>query len=143
MPEAADLIRLRKVPIDLDGRPNPLALLDTGGPCSLNGNLATTGEDYDAWRYTLQKVVRTELQRSWRVFTRDPAASFAIVTDINEALRILAATEVELFAGPIGHPAHHGGPAQGRRARVRLSVGNYAYKRRFGVTRLRSTSALP
>jgi hypothetical protein len=90
-----------------------------------------------------EKIVRTELQRSWRVFTRDPAASFAIVTDINKALRILAATEVELFAGPIGHPAHHGGPAQGRRARVRLSVGNYAYKRRFGVTRLRSTSALP
>jgi CelD/BcsL family acetyltransferase involved in cellulose biosynthesis len=95
MPEAADLIRLRKVPIDLDGRPNPLALLDTGGPCLLNGNLVTTGENYDAWRYTLQKVVRTELQRSWRVFTRDPAASFAIVTDINEALRILAATEVQ------------------------------------------------
>jgi CelD/BcsL family acetyltransferase involved in cellulose biosynthesis len=95
MPEAADLIRLRKVPVDLDGRPNPLALLDSGGPCSLNGNLVVTGEDYDAWRYTLQKVVRTELQRSWRVFTRDPAASFAIVTDINEALRILAATEVQ------------------------------------------------
>ena len=95
MPEAADLIRLRKVPIDLDGRPNPLALLDTGGPCLLNGNLVTTGEDYDAWRYTLQKVVRTELQRSWRVFTRDPAASFAIVTDTSEALRILATTEVQ------------------------------------------------
>jgi CelD/BcsL family acetyltransferase involved in cellulose biosynthesis len=95
MPEVADLIRLRKVPIDLDGRPNPLALLDTGGPCLLNGNLVTTGEDYDAWRYTLQKVVRTELQRSWRVFTRDPAASFAIVTDTSEALRILATTEVQ------------------------------------------------
>jgi CelD/BcsL family acetyltransferase involved in cellulose biosynthesis len=95
MPGAADLIRLRKVPIDLDGRPNPLALLGTGGPCLLNGNLVTTGEDYDAWRYTLQKVVRTELQRSWRVFTRDPAASFAIVTDISEALRILATTEVQ------------------------------------------------
>src|SRR5687767_7410590 len=32
MPEAADLIRLRKVPVNLDGRSNPLALLDTGGP---------------------------------------------------------------------------------------------------------------
>ena len=55
MPGGADLIRLRKVPIDLDGRPNPLALLDAAGPCSLNGNLVTTGEDYDAWRYTLRK----------------------------------------------------------------------------------------
>ena len=95
MPEAADLIRLRKVPVDLDGKPNPLALLDAAGPCSLNGNLVTTGEDYDAWRYTLEKTVRKELERSWRVFTRDPAASFAIVTDTSEALRILSTTEVQ------------------------------------------------
>src|SRR4051812_39307922 len=27
MPAAADLVRLRKVPVDLDGKPNPLALL--------------------------------------------------------------------------------------------------------------------
>ena len=74
MPDGADLIRLRKVPVDLDGKPNPLALLDAAGPCSLNGNLVTTGEDYDAWRYTLEKTVRKELERSWRVFTRDPAA---------------------------------------------------------------------
>src|SRR6185312_1211265 len=67
MPEAADLIRLRKVPVELDGKSNPLALLNTG-PCLLNGNLVTTGEDYDAWRYTLEKTVRKELERSWRVF---------------------------------------------------------------------------
>ena len=95
MPDRADLIRLRKVPADLDGKPNPIALLDAAGPCSLNGNLVTTGEDYDAWRYTLEKTVRKELERSWRVFTRDPAAAFAIVTDTNEALRILSATEVQ------------------------------------------------
>ena len=95
MPDAADLIRLRKVPVDLDGKPNPLALLDGAGPCPLNGNLVTTGEDYDAWRYTLEKTVRKELERSWRVFTRDPAASFAIITDTNEALRILSTTEVQ------------------------------------------------
>jgi CelD/BcsL family acetyltransferase involved in cellulose biosynthesis len=95
MPEAADLIRLRKVPVDLDGKPNPLALLDAAGPCPLNGNLVATGQDYDAWRYTLEKTVRKELERSWRVFTRDPAASFAIITDTDEALRILSATEVQ------------------------------------------------
>ena len=83
------------MPVDLDGHPNPLALLDDAGPCSLNGNLVTTGEDYDAWRYTLEKTVRKELERSWRVFTRDPAASFAIVTDRDEALRILSTTEVQ------------------------------------------------
>jgi CelD/BcsL family acetyltransferase involved in cellulose biosynthesis len=95
MPDAADLIRLRKMPVDLDGKPNPLALLNAAGPCLLNGNLVTTGEDYDAWRYTLEKTVRKELERSWRVFTRDPAASFAIITDRDEALRILSTTEVQ------------------------------------------------
>ena len=95
MPDRADLIRLRKVPVDLDGKPNPIALLDAAGPCSLNGNLVTSGENYDAWRYTLEKTVRKELERSWRVFTRDPAASFAIITDTSEALRILSATEVQ------------------------------------------------
>jgi CelD/BcsL family acetyltransferase involved in cellulose biosynthesis len=95
MQGGADLIRLRKVVVDLDGRPNPLALLDEAGPCSLNGNVVTTGEDYDAWRYTLEKTVRKELERSWRVFTRDPAAAFTMVTDSNEALRILSTTEVQ------------------------------------------------
>jgi len=95
MPDRADLIRLRKVPVDLDGKPNPIALLDAAAPCALNGNLVATGEDYDAWRYMLEKTVRKELERSWRVFTRDPAASFAIITDTDEALRILSTTEVQ------------------------------------------------
>ncbi|MBN8988064.1 MAG: GNAT family N-acetyltransferase [Rhizobiales bacterium] len=95
MQGGADLIRLRKVPLDCDGRPNPLALLGDAGSCALNGNVAVTGEDYDAWRYTLEKTVRKELERSWRVFTRDPAASFQIVTDKAAALRILATTEVQ------------------------------------------------
>jgi CelD/BcsL family acetyltransferase involved in cellulose biosynthesis len=95
MPGGADLVRMRKLPLDLDGRPNPLALLGAAGACSLNGNVVTTGEDYDAWRYTLEKTVRKELERSWRVFTRDPAASFGIITDNDEALRILSTTEVQ------------------------------------------------
>jgi CelD/BcsL family acetyltransferase involved in cellulose biosynthesis len=91
----ADLIRLRKMPLDLAGQPNPLALLESAGPCSLNGNVVTTGDDFDAWRYTLEKTVRKELERSWRVFTRDPTAAFRIVTDKDEALRTLSITEVQ------------------------------------------------
>jgi CelD/BcsL family acetyltransferase involved in cellulose biosynthesis len=95
MAGGADLIRFRKVPVDLDGRPNPLALLDDAGPCTLNGNVVTTGEDYDVWRYTLEKVVRKELERSWRVFTRDPAATFKFATDPDEAQQILSTMEVQ------------------------------------------------
>ena len=76
LPGGADLIRLRKMPAEFDGRPNPLALLDGAGPCSLNGNIVSTGDDFDAWRFTLERTVRKELERSWRVFTRDAAAAF-------------------------------------------------------------------
>ncbi len=93
LPGGADLIRLRKMPVETGGRPNPLALLNGAGPCALNGNVVTTGEDFDAWRFTLERTVRKELERSWRVFTRDPAAAFRIVTDRDEALRLLSTME--------------------------------------------------
>jgi CelD/BcsL family acetyltransferase involved in cellulose biosynthesis len=93
LPGGADLIRLRKMPVETDGRPNPLALLDAAGPCALNGNVVTTGDGFDAWRFTLERTVRKELERSWRVFTRDSAAAFKIVTDKDEALRVLSTME--------------------------------------------------
>jgi CelD/BcsL family acetyltransferase involved in cellulose biosynthesis len=95
IPGGADLVRLRKMPVDLDGRPNPLALLDGANPCSLNGNVVTTGDDFDAYRYSLERTVRKELERSWRVFTRNPAATFKIAADRIEALWILATMEVQ------------------------------------------------
>jgi CelD/BcsL family acetyltransferase involved in cellulose biosynthesis len=93
LPGGADLIRLRKMPIETDGRPNPLALLDAAGPCALNGNVVTTGDDFDAWRFTLERTVRKELERSWRVFTRDSTAAFKIITDKDEALHVLSTME--------------------------------------------------
>ncbi len=86
------------MPVDLAGRPNPLALLDAAGPCPLNGNVVATGEDFDAYRYSLERTVRKELERSWRVFTRDPVAGFEIVTGKDEALRILSTMEVQQSA---------------------------------------------
>jgi CelD/BcsL family acetyltransferase involved in cellulose biosynthesis len=95
LPGGADLIRLRKMPVETDGRPNPLALLDGAGPCALNGNVVTTGDDCDAWRFTLERTVRKELERSWRVFTRGPQAAFRIITDKEEALRVLSTMEAQ------------------------------------------------
>ena len=43
---------------------------------------------------------------------------------------------VELFAGPPDHRAHHGRAAPDGVREFDFSIGNYAYKRRFGVTRL-------
>jgi CelD/BcsL family acetyltransferase involved in cellulose biosynthesis len=95
LPGGADLIRLRKMPVETGGRPNPLALLGGAGPCALNGNVVTTGDDFDAWRFTLERTVRKELERSWRVFTRDSAAAFKIITEKDEALRMLSTMETQ------------------------------------------------
>jgi len=95
LPGGADLIRLRKMPVDLGSQPNPLALLDGARPCPLNGNVVTTGDDFDAWRHQLERTVRKNLERCWRVFTRDPAARLQIVTDQEQALRVLSTMEIQ------------------------------------------------
>jgi CelD/BcsL family acetyltransferase involved in cellulose biosynthesis len=82
---------LRKLPLELAGQPNPLALLDGMTGCAVNGNVVVIGEDFDAWRYCLEKTVRKELERSWRVFTRHDQAAFNIVTDQAAAKRALEA----------------------------------------------------
>jgi len=95
LPGGADLIRLRKMPFDLDGRPNPLALLPGVGASLLNSNVVTTGDDFDVYRHSLERTVRKELERSWRVFSRYADAAFQIVTDPDEAHRVLSAMEIQ------------------------------------------------
>lgn len=77
----------------LRGRPNPLTLLPWALPCAENGNLVVTGDEWEAWRRGLEKTVRKELERSWRVFSREPNTSFEIVTDPERALSVLGAME--------------------------------------------------
>ncbi len=40
-------------------------------------------------------MIRKELERSWRVFSRDPSAKFSLFTDEDAALRILSTTEAQ------------------------------------------------
>jgi CelD/BcsL family acetyltransferase involved in cellulose biosynthesis len=86
LPDGVDLLRLRKMPANVGGVPNPLASLGRMGSCSLNGNLVVVGDDFDAYRASLKRM---ELPRSWRVFNRYPGAKFQIVTNIDQALALL------------------------------------------------------
>jgi CelD/BcsL family acetyltransferase involved in cellulose biosynthesis len=95
LPGGVDLIRLRKMPVELAGQPNPLALLDGARPCSFNGNIVRTGDDFDAYRHSMERTVRKGLERSWRVFTRDPAAKLQIITSRKDALRILSTMDIQ------------------------------------------------
>lgn len=95
MQGGADLIRLRKLPRDLDGRPNPLALLEGLSSSAVNGNLVAIGRDFDAWRHSLGRSARKGFLRSWRAFSREPQAQFKIITGREEASRVMAAMETQ------------------------------------------------
>ena len=86
LPEGADLIRMQKMPAYIDGMPNPLASLGRLGSCSLNGNLISIGDDFEAYRASIKRM---QLPRSWRVFSRNPGAAFRIVTDVDEGVALL------------------------------------------------------
>jgi CelD/BcsL family acetyltransferase involved in cellulose biosynthesis len=90
-----DLLRFTKMPVAIDGRPNPLAHARGAHNSAANGNLLVIGEDYDAYRHSLGRTVRKELERSWRVFTRNPLAAFGAVTTADEALRVMKIMEVQ------------------------------------------------
>jgi CelD/BcsL family acetyltransferase involved in cellulose biosynthesis len=86
LPEGVDLLRMHKMPANVDGKPNPLALLGRLGSCSLNGNLIVIGEDFEAYRTSIKRM---QLPRSWRVFSRNPGAEFRIIANVDEALSLL------------------------------------------------------
>ena len=92
LPGGADLVRLRKMPARFDGGLNPLATLARVGSSSLNGNIISTGEDFEAYRSSIKRM---QLPRSWRVFERHPGAEFKLVTALDEALRVVDITDVQ------------------------------------------------
>ena len=86
LPEGADLVRLRKMPANVGGRPNPFTSLGRLGSCSLNGNLIAVGDDFEVYRTAIKRM---QLPRSWRVFNRYPGAAFRMIATVDEALNIL------------------------------------------------------
>ncbi len=87
-----DAVRLQKMPgrsLD-DARPlaNPLVLGMPVLDSPMFGNQVDVAGDWDAWRHSLNKRVRKEFERSWRVFTRSPDARFERITDPTQALKV-------------------------------------------------------
>ncbi|HSY56542.1 MAG TPA: GNAT family N-acetyltransferase [Bradyrhizobium sp.] len=92
LPERPDLVRLKKMPSDIQGKPNPLVVLGRLGSSSLNGNLIVTGDDFEVYRHSIKRM---QLPRSWRVFGRYPGATFRLVTNVGEALKTLDTMDVQ------------------------------------------------
>lgn len=95
LPDRFDLLRLKKMPGYVGGKPNPLVSLGRLGSCSLNGNLVLTGDDYADYQASIKRM---QMPRCWRVFSRHAGARFEIATDIaraNELLDVMDAQQQE------------------------------------------------
>jgi CelD/BcsL family acetyltransferase involved in cellulose biosynthesis len=92
LPDRFDLLRLKKMPAYVGCKPNPLVSLGRIGSCSLNGNLVLTGDDYEHYRTSIKRM---QLPRCWRVFSRHAGARFEIAADVDHALKLLDAMDVQ------------------------------------------------
>lgn len=92
LPDRFDLLRLRKMPAQVGGKPNPLVSLGRIGSCSLNGNLVLTGDDYEDYQASIKRM---QMPRCWRVFSRHEGARFEIATDGARARELLDVMDVQ------------------------------------------------
>jgi CelD/BcsL family acetyltransferase involved in cellulose biosynthesis len=92
LPDRFDLLRLKKMPAQIGGRPNPLVSLSRIGSSSLNGNLVLTGDDYADYQASIKRM---QMPRCWRVFSRHAGARFEIATDVARAHELLDVMDVQ------------------------------------------------
>ncbi len=92
LPDRFDLMRLRKMPVQVVGKPNPLVALGRIGSCSLNGNLVLLGDDYAAYQASIKRM---QMPRCWRVFDRHQGARFEIAADVARARELLDVMDVQ------------------------------------------------
>lgn len=90
---SCDAVRFTKMPPMIAGRPNPLCLPGGLLRAAVNGNLLVTGDSWNDYHFSLERTVRKELERSWRVFTRTTEATFTPLTDPLEAMSVLSKVE--------------------------------------------------
>lgn len=85
----ADVLNFAKMPREVDGVPNPLALAPGVRASRLNGNVLEVRGEWSDWHWGLERTFRKELERSLRVFEKNPGARFRRIADPDEAARIL------------------------------------------------------
>ncbi len=100
----------------LGSSPSPVTLAGRAMPSAENGNLVTIEGTWEAYHRALGKPVRSEFDRSWRVFQRAPGARFMRVTDTASANRYLDVMDAQQAARleEIGRRFTLDGPVAGR-----------------------------
>lgn len=92
LPDCFDLLRLRKMPAHVSGKPNPLVAMGRIGSSSLNGNVVLMGDDYADYQAAIKRM---QMPRCWRVFSRHAGARFEIATDIARAHELLDVIDIQ------------------------------------------------
>ncbi|WP_439401596.1 GNAT family N-acetyltransferase [Bradyrhizobium sp. DASA03068] len=92
LPDRLDLLRLRKMPAEVGGKPNPLVALGRIGSSSLNGNLVSMDDAYDHYQASIKRL---QMGRCWRVFSRHAGARFEIAADVGRAHELLDVMDVQ------------------------------------------------
>lgn len=125
-----DLLAIEKMlPQALDeagATPNPLALALPVQSGELWGNQFTVDGDWEGWRRSLDKRVRKEIERCWRVFQRSPEARFEQVQDparAAELLQVLERQQAERLLPQLGAAYRLGQPAYRDFYRQLLATG--------------------
>lgn len=89
----ADVVRFAKMPAEIGGRRNPLALIEGARLSELSGHLVSLPERWDDYLASLKRNNRYLLRKRWRRFTEMGDAAFRWVSEEAEALRVLAALQ--------------------------------------------------
>jgi CelD/BcsL family acetyltransferase involved in cellulose biosynthesis len=90
---SADLVRFTKMPAEIEGRTNPLALLPSARLSSLTGNVLTIEGSWEDYLASLKGMLRKQLRKSWRTFAEHDRTAFRRIDNPDEAVKVLAILE--------------------------------------------------
>jgi CelD/BcsL family acetyltransferase involved in cellulose biosynthesis len=91
----ADLLRFAKMPAEIRGIKNPLALVDDVRPSEVTGHVIALPEAWDEYLASLKKDVRSLLKRRWRRFSEKGSAGLHWIDNEEEARRALATLQAQ------------------------------------------------
>jgi CelD/BcsL family acetyltransferase involved in cellulose biosynthesis len=86
----ADRIRFTKMPLEVRGRPNPLALLRESRTSETAGFIVDLPERFEDYQRSLKKDVQSLLRRRWDKLVKDTKAELRWIDNVDEGRRVLA-----------------------------------------------------
>jgi CelD/BcsL family acetyltransferase involved in cellulose biosynthesis len=86
----ADRICFTKMPVDVRGVQNPLALLRNCGPSDMRGHIVELPDRYEDYVRSLKKDVQSLLRRRWERLVKDTGAKLRWIEDPDEGRRVLS-----------------------------------------------------